>query len=604
LPDKTSDDPQGELTIAAPAAALRNDVAAVLVLMLFAVVVGAGTAVSPCVLPVLPAMLSASGAGGARRPLGIVIGLTTTFAITIIGIAKVVDGVGLGADPLRDVAIIVLLLFGIALIVPQLGELAERPLAAFSRLGPRTSGDGFASGLLVGGALGFVYTPCAGPILAAVISVSAASGSAVLVGLAYAFGTGLMLLVLALGGRRLLDRMRRSGHALVVQRALGVVMIATAIAIATMLDVKLDELIANHIPNVNITAAIDDSGAVSSRLNSIRTHKVKFNPARSASLPGVATPALPHYAKAPNFVGTEDWFNTPGDRPLTLAGLRGHVVLIDFWTYTCINCIRTLPYLEAWERKYRNKGLVIIGVESPEFAFERDAGNVKSAIQQFGINYPVVQDNNMDTWNAWGNEYWPADYLIDATGEVRYATFGEGDYTRTEAAIRALLAQAGAKDLGSGAQASHVIVPSLETSPETYLGTARAEGWASGPFSGTHTYTAPSGVIALSQFAYGGTWTIASQQALAGNNATITANVQGKHVYIVLSPPAHGVGHVGVLINGHVPTAADAGSDVHDGSITVNSQRLYNIVSEPKDEDETIRLSFSPGTSGYSFTFG
>jgi hypothetical protein len=210
----------------------------------------------------------------------------------------------------------------------------------------------------------------------------------------------------------------------------------------------------------------------------------------------------------------------------------------------------------------------------------------------------------MDTWNAWGNEYWPADYLIDATGEVRYATFGEGDYTKTEAAIRALLAAAGAKDLGSGVHATHVIVPSLETSPETYLGTARAEGWEAGPVSGTHTYEAPSGVLALSEFAYGGTWTIAAQQALAGSNATITANVQGKHVYIVLSPPPHGVGRVSVLINGQTPTAADAGADVHDGVITVNQQRLYNIVSEPKDEDETIRLSFSPGTSGYSFTFG
>ncbi len=572
--------------------------------MLFAVVVGAGTAVSPCVLPVLPAMLSASGAGGARRPLGIVIGLTTTFAITIVGIAKVVDGVGLGSDPLRYVAIVVLLLFGMALIVPRLGQAVERPLAAFSRLGPRTRGDGFFSGLLVGGALGFVYTPCAGPILAAVITVSAASGSAVLVGLAYAFGTGLMLLALALGGRRILDRLRRSGKGVVVQRSLGAVMVLTAIVIATMLDVKLDELIAEHIPNVNITAALDDSGAVASRLNTIRTHKVKFNPNRSASLPGVATPTLPHYGKAPNFVGTEDWFNTPGDRPLSLASLRGHVVLIDFWTYTCINCIRTLPYLEAWESKYRKKGLVIIGVEAPEFAFERDAGNVKSAISQFAINYPVVQDNNMDTWNAWGNEYWPADYLIDATGEVRYATFGEGDYTKTEAAIRALLADAGAKNLGTGAHATHVTVPSQQTSPETYIGTARAMGWVTGPFAGTHTYAAPSGLLALSQFAYGGTWTIGPQQALAGAGASITANVQGKHVYIVLSPPAHGVGHVGVLINGHAPTAANAGSDVHNGTITVNSQRLYNIVAAPSDQDETIKLTFSPGMSAYSFTFG
>src|SRR3984957_3799525 len=252
-----------------------------LLLILFALVVGAGTAVSPCVLPVLPAMLSASGSGGRRRPLGIVLGLTTTFAITIVGIAKVVDGVGLGVDPLRDVAIVVLVVFGLALVIPQLGTFLERPLAAFSRLGPRTRGDGFGSGLLVGAALGFVYTPCAGPILAAVITVSAASGRAVAVGLAYAVGTGLMLLALALGGRRLLDRLRRSGRALVVQRALGLVLVATAIALATQLDVKLDEWIALHIPNVNITSFIDKSSAVSKRLAEVRTHKPKFVPVQS-----------------------------------------------------------------------------------------------------------------------------------------------------------------------------------------------------------------------------------------------------------------------------------------------------------------------------------
>ncbi len=575
-----------------------------LLLILFAVVVGAGTAISPCVLPVLPAMLSASGAGGARRPLGIVLGLTTTFAITIIGIAKVVDGVGLGSDPLRDLAIVVLALFGIALIVPQLGQLAERPLAALSRLGPRTRGDGFFSGLLVGGALGFVYTPCAGPILAAVISVGAASGRAVLVGLAYALGTGLMLLALALGGRRILDRLRRAGRALAVQRALGVVMVATALVIATMLDVKLDELIAEHIPSVNITAAIDDSSATRSKLKALR-HTTNLVPSSAVALPGDATPALPEGPKAPSFVGTQDWFNTPGDRPLTLTGLRGHVVLIDFWTYTCINCIRTLPYLEAWYRKYHGKGLEVIGVESPEFPFERDASNVKDAISQFGIRYPVVQDNYLDTFNEWGNQGWPADWLVDAKGRIRYLDPYEGFYGETENAIRLLLAQAGAKDLGGGAHPEHVTVPSQQATPETYLGTARAAGWASGPYAGAHTYKTPTGVLALSEFAYGGTWTIGPQQALAGTGAQINANVQGKHVYIVLSPPAGGVaGHVQVLINGKAPTAADAGSDVHHGIVTVNEQRLYNIVSEPKDEDETITLRVSPGTSAYSFTFG
>ena len=566
-----------------------------LLLMLFAVVVGAGTAVSPCVLPVLPAMLSASGSGGRRRPLGIVVGLTTTFAITIVGIAKVVGGVGLGVDPLRDVAIVVLIIFGVALVVPQIGERLERPFAAFSRLGPRSGGDGFASGLLVGGALGFVYTPCAGPILAAVITVSAASGRAVAVGLAYALGTGLMLLALALGGRRILDRLRASGRAATVQRSLGAVMVITAIALAAMLDVKLDEWIAQHIPNVNITSFVDNSGAVSKRLADVRTHQPKFAPvAQAAGLPGVTTPRLPVLGVAPAFVGTERWFNTRGGRALSIHGLRGRVVLIDFWTYTCINCIRTLPYLEAWDAKYRSKGLTIVGVESPEFPFERDAGNVASAIRQFGIRYPVVQDNNLDTWNAWANEYWPADYLIDDTGHVRYATFGEGDYATTEAAIRALLAQSGAKHLGAGAKAHGTITPSSVATPETYLGTARAAGWVGGePLFGTHRYLAPSYTLAVNDFAYGGTWSIGSQQALAGPGATIEASVLAKNVYIVLSPPTHGSGRVAVSVDGH-PTR----------TLDVTQQRLYTVASFASDALHSIRLRFSPGTSGYSFTFG
>jgi cytochrome c biogenesis protein CcdA/thiol-disulfide isomerase/thioredoxin len=573
----------------------------VLLLIVFAVVVGAGTAISPCVLPVLPAMLSASGAGGRRRPLGVVLGLTVTFAISIIGLSNVVEGVGLGADPLRDLAVAVLAVGGLALLVPQFGQVLERPLAALSRFGPRSRGDGFRSGLLVGGALGFVYTPCAGPILAAVITTSAHSGRAVLVGLAYALGSGLMLLVLALGGRRLLDLLRGGARALAIQRALGAILVLTAIVIATSLDVQLDELIARHIPNYTLTAGLDNSNAVGTRLASIR--KVRFKPRQTH---GTVTAADLHdYGPAPNFVGTEDWFNTPGDRPLTLAGLRGHVVLIDFWTYTCINCIRTLPYLEAWERAYRKDGLVIIGVESPEFPFERSAANVRDAIAQFAINYPVVQDNNLATWNAWQNEYWPADYLIDATGHVRYATFGEGDYGKTQNAIRALLIAAGARHLARGAAPRHAVHPSLSTTLETYIGTARAQGWTNGPRAGSHNYGPAPSALAVGEFAYGGNWTIGPQQARAGDGATITANVQGKDVYIVLSPPAGGLrGHVRVLIDGRAPTPSDAGSDVHGGIVTVNEQRLYNIVSEPRDQVETITLRFSPGMSAYSFTFG
>src|ERR1700689_1624476 len=183
-----------------------------LVLLSFALLAGAGTALSPCVLPVLPALLSAGGVGGKRRPLGIVLGLSITFTVTIVGVANVVDGVGLGSDPLRDVAIAVLLVFGITLLLPRLADRLEAPLSRLARFGPRSSGDGFGSGLLVGGALGFVYTPCASPILAAVITVSAVSGRTITLALAYAAGSAVVLLALALGGRRLFDRVRRTGR--------------------------------------------------------------------------------------------------------------------------------------------------------------------------------------------------------------------------------------------------------------------------------------------------------------------------------------------------------------------------------------------------------
>ncbi len=244
-----------------------------LILILFAILAGAGTALSPCVLPVLPALLSAGGAGGRRRPLGVVLGLSVTFTVTIVGIANVVDGVGLGSDPLRDLAIVVLLVFGLTLLLPSLAARIEAPLSRLARFGPRTRGDGFASGLLVGAALGFVYTPCAGPILAAVISVSAASGRSVAVAIAYTLGSAAVLLALTLGGRRLFDRVRRAGRGPQLQRVLGVIMILTAVAILTNQDVNFDQFVAQHIPNVNLTASLEKSHAVESRLHEITGHQ-------------------------------------------------------------------------------------------------------------------------------------------------------------------------------------------------------------------------------------------------------------------------------------------------------------------------------------------
>jgi cytochrome c biogenesis protein CcdA/thiol-disulfide isomerase/thioredoxin len=587
-----------------------------LILILFAILAGAGTALSPCVLPVLPALLASGGVGGHRRPLGVVLGLTVTFTVTIVGIAKVVGGVGLGSDPLRDIAVVVLFASGVVLLVPSIGDRLEARLSrltAFGAAGAQNRGDGFRSGLLVGAALGFVYTPCAGPILAAVISVSAASGRTVAVAIAYAFGSAVVLLGLTLGGRALFDRVRQAGRGPLLQRTLGVIMILTALAIVTNLDVRFDQQVAERIPDVNLTASLEKSHAVESRLPELSGHEAKFKPSVSSpSAPHGASDAsllaiahkLPNVGTAPDFTDTQDWFNTPGNQPLTLTALRGRVVLVDFWTYTCINCIRTLPYLKAWDATYRGQGLTIVGVETPEFSFERDASNVSDAINQFGIHYPVVQDNEMGTWNAYGNQYWPADYLIDAKGNVRYATFGEGDYDKTETAIRALLAEAG-HDVAGHSHPTGVIVPSQEATPETYLGTARGQGWVTGPVAGVHDYGAGHpDPLEVNNFAFSGTWNTAAQPVTAVSNAGIDVEFQAKNVYLVLSSAGNTPRSVQVLLDGRPIPAADAGADVHNGIVTVKGERLYTLASLPRNERHRLSLRFAPGVTGYAFTFG
>src|SRR5437588_895955 len=416
-----------------------------LLLMLFAILAGAGTAITPCVLPVLPALLSASAAGGRRRPLGIVLGLAITFTIAIVALAQLVKGVGLASSAARYVAIAVLIGFGLMLLIPSLAARVQAPLSRLARFGPRGRGDGFWSGLGVGGALGFVCAPCAGPILAAVTAVSASSGPSLrttLVALAYAAGLSAVLLLYALGGRAVIGRIRRVARGHLVEQVLGVVLLLTGVAMATNVDVRFEEALARStsLPSflTNPTRSLENSSAVQHRLASLRPPS-RYAVRQSQSYHS----GLPDLGPAPEFTDTQRWFNTPGGQPLTLAGLRGHVELVDFWTYTCINCIRTLPYVKGLYAAYHRYGLEVVGVEPPEFTFEQDAGNVAQAIRSDGIRYPVVQDNTYGTWNAYSNQYWPAEYLIDASGHVRHTQFGEGEYKQSEAAVRALLTDAG-----------------------------------------------------------------------------------------------------------------------------------------------------------------
>jgi len=593
-------------------------------LILFALLSGALTALSPCVLPVLPALLGAGATGGRRRPLGIVLGHTLTFTVTIVGLAEVVDGVGLGTGATRWVAVFVLLAFGLALIVPAVAARLEAPLARLSRLGPRTKGEGFWSGLGVGAALGFVYAPCAGPILAAVITVGAASGATVVIGISYALGSAAVLLLLMFGGRRVFDRVRAAGRGPALQRALGVVMVATAVAVAADLDVRFQTAIASGLPDVvvNPTEALEESGAAKDQLAELRGKPRFDSEAPSAGKPPPLTPRpaaspdaadaaaaeappLPALGPAPDFVGNQRWFNS---RPLSLTQLRGRVVLVDFWTYTCINCIRTFPALKALDTRYRKAGLTIVGVHSPEFAFEKDPDNVRDAIAQNGLRYPVAQDNDMATWNAWGNQYWPAKYLIDATGQVRYTHFGEGGEAETEGAIRALLAEAGSTTAAGPRTDAPVSgqATSRATTPETYLGFTRAERFVPRPLSaGSSRYRpAPVGDLQQSTFTLGGTWQVDEESSRAVRNATISARVVGKDVFLVLSPPKGGSGTVRVFLDGKPIGAAAAGKDVQRGVVRVDRQRLYRLVALDQAEEHILSLRFGRGVTGYAFTFG
>ncbi|MBV9464519.1 MAG: redoxin domain-containing protein, partial [Solirubrobacterales bacterium] len=489
-----------------------------LLLMLFAVVAGAGTAITPCVLPVLPALLSASALGGRRRPLGIVLGLAVAFTVAIVALAQLVRGVGLAGGAARWLAIAVLLAFGAVLLVPQLAARVQAPLSRLARFGPHTRGDGFWSGIGVGAALGFVCAPCAGPILAAVTSVSASSGASpriVAVALSYAIGLGAVMLLYALGGRAVLDRVRRRARGHLVERSLGAVLLVTGVVMATNLDVRFEEALARDasLPAflVDPTRSLESSGAVQRRLAALRpasrfavrqrqAHATPVAARAGVSIPGVQTPSLPDLGAAAEFAQTQRWWNTPGDRPLSLAGLRGHVVLLDFWTYTCINCIRTLPFLKGLYATYHRYGLELVGIETPEFTFEQDAGNVAQAISSDGIRYPVVQDNLYGTWNAYQNEYWPAEYLIDARGEVRHTQFGEGDYKQSEAAVRELLYEAGARALPPPMTAQAIMPSAQLATPETYLNTQRSQGFPAPLQPGTHDYPGV-GSLMLNEFA-------------------------------------------------------------------------------------------------------
>jgi cytochrome c biogenesis protein CcdA/thiol-disulfide isomerase/thioredoxin len=582
-------------------------------LIFFGFVAGAATALSPCVLPVLPIALSAGATGGRRRPLGIVAGLALSFTFATVALVYVISALGLPGDLLRKLAIVVLICFGVTLMIPPLAARLEAWMSQFAgRFGVgRASGDGFWSGTAIGASLGLVYAPCAGPILAGVITVSASqtfTAGRLAVALSYGIGSAVVLYFLMLGGRRVIAPLARRGVGL--QIAMGAVMVVVALAMLRNYDVRFQNTIASDLPSflVNPSEGLEDMDGVQSALADVRGSSGHGIGATAATAPAPAVDAgpgsgLPVLGEAPEFVGNQHWFNTPGDRPLTLRGLRGRVVLVDFWTYSCINCIRTFPYLKAWDERYRKDGLTIVGVHTPEFPFEREAGNVEASIRENDIQYPVAQDNDQETWNAYANQYWPAEYFIDAWGRVRYVHFGEGEYGEKEKVIRELLAEAGRKVPGQETSV-HAIAPSATvTTPETYLGPARAERFTNATLSpGLHDFTAPK-VLPPDEFAYRGRWRISLDSATAAAGASLDLNFGARRVYLVLGSPGQSR-RVRVLLDGQPISAADAGFDVHDGAVEVTEHRLYNLVDLGRVGHHVLTVEPEAGVEGYAFTFG
>lgn len=578
-----------------------------LLLVLFALLAGAATALSPCVLPVLPVALAGGATGGRRRPMGIALGLTVSFTFAAVALVYVIDALGLPDDLVRTVAIATLVGFGIVLAVPSLAARVEAPLSRLSgRVPVRAQGEGFGSGLVLGLGLGIVYAPCAGPILAGVVTASATqplTAQRVLVAAAYAIGSGLVIYALLLGGRRVTRPLaRRAGT---FQLATGAVMVLLGVAMLGDLDLRFQSALADHLPAsiVTPTAGLERGadGEIAALTSIGGGPGFAANPARAQG-----GDELPVLGEAPGFRGGTRWFNTRDGRELTMDGLRGRVVLVDVWAYSCINCLRTLPYLRAWHDRYASAGLTIVGVHAPEFAFERSADNVAGALRREDIGWPVVQDNDRAIWNAWGNQYWPTEYLVDARGRVRAVEIGEGDYEERERAIRSLLEEAGA-DL-SGDELSR---PPAEQpggpliTPESYLGAARAQSFdGDGVVRGAHDYPALPGVsLPVNHLRYAGRWNVGDEQALAGTGAALQLGFRARRVFLVLSSPGR-PRRVRLELDGRPLPARFAGGDVEDGEVTVREDRLYRLVELPDTRDGTLTLRPEPGVRGYAFTFG
>jgi thiol-disulfide isomerase/thioredoxin len=406
---------------------------------------------------------------------------------------------------------------------------------------------------------------------------------AVFVTLAYAIGTAVPMLLVAKGGRRITTGFR--AHQQQIRVAMGVLMAAGAVAIYENWETSLQTALGSYTNTIQ--GWIEGNGYAKHQLAKLRGQKGS----RFASPRALAahTSDLPDLGQAPGFTGISHWLNTPGDRPLSLASLRGKVVLVDFWTYSCINCLRTLPHLRALYAQYHKAGLEIVGVHTPEFAFEHVLSNVRRASHNLDVTWPVALDNGYKTWNAYSNQYWPAEYFIDRQGHVRRAHFGEGEYDVSERAIRSLLAENGRALPGRRTTVADR-TPTEQTTPETYLGYLRIANYAGSPINPRSfvRYTFPRRLL-QDDLAYGGTWNVEAERIVAGAGARLRLHFHARNVYIVLG----GKGRVEELIDGK-----------RTGVLDVTADRLYTVLSGARTRDALLELRFTPGVQAYSFTFG
>jgi cytochrome c biogenesis protein CcdA/thiol-disulfide isomerase/thioredoxin len=613
---------------------------------------GVLTIASPCILPVLPFVFARADQPFLRRGLPMLLGMGLTFAV-VATLAAVGGGWAVQANEYgRYVAIALLALFGVTLLFPELSDRLTRPLVALggrlSESADRNENAGSVwPSLLLGIATGLLWAPCAGPVLGLILTGAALQGANVqttVLLLAYAAGAATSLALALLIGGRVFTAMKRSlGAGEWVRRGLGAAVLVAVVAIFFGLDTgfltqvslantgSLEQSLVDRIhPAPGKVAAEPSSsvlmpeggggGAMMSANPSMMmsanapTMAMNGNPApmmKAAEEP--ASEALPVEGSLPSLSGAVEWLNSP---PLTPDELKGKVVLVDFWTYSCINCLRSIPYVRAWADKYKDQGLVVIGVHAPEFAFEKNIGNVKQAVAKLRIDYPVAVDNDYAIWRAFNNEYWPADYFIDAKGQIRHHFFGEGDYAESEKVIRQLLAEAGRGNLpvdmvsvsATGAEAASDAAD--VKSPETYIGFARSENFASpGGAVGDSPHVYSTGDLKpLNNWGLSGDWTIGGQSAsLNKTDGAIAFRFHARDLHLVLGPGADGKPvRFRVTIDGAAPGESH-GADVNaDGEGVVTDHRLYQLVRQSGPiTDHTFSIQFlDPDVQAYAFTFG